>query len=101
MDKNNLSEIKKLFTKYGSVNFFKEYTLQDVEEAKKKSFIALCLENNNIEQIQNYLDSSALQLVEHKFNNNDLTLGAGITLLVMSCYYLNKYYCDSKNDIET
>ena len=71
MDKNNLSEIKKLFTKYGSVNFFKEYTLQDVEEAKKKSFIALCLENNNIEQIQNYLDSSALQLVEHKFNNND------------------------------
>jgi uncharacterized membrane protein YfcA len=39
--------------------------------------------------------------IVHKFNNNDLTLGAGITLLVMSCYYLNKYYCDSKNDIET
>jgi uncharacterized membrane protein YfcA len=34
-----------------------------------------------------------------KFNNNDLTLGAGITLLIMSFYYLNKYYCETINSI--
>ena len=33
--------------------------------------------------------------IVHKFDNNDLTLGAGITLLIMSFYYLNKYYCDT------
>ena len=71
MSKNNISEIKKLFTKYGSVNFFNDYTLQDVDEAKKKAFIALSSENNNIEQLKQQLDSNALELMEHKFNNTD------------------------------
>ena len=35
MSKNNVVEFKKLFTKYSDTNFFNDFTLQDVEDAKK------------------------------------------------------------------
>jgi hypothetical protein len=70
MAKNNLLEIKKLFTKNSNVNFFNEFTLQDVEEAKRKSFISLSLEQPaNVEKIKVYLENGAKELMEEKFMN--------------------------------
>ena len=79
MAKNNLSEIKKLFTNNSNVNFFKEFTLQDVEEAKRRSFIAMSLEQpGNSEQIKIYLENSAKELMEDKFMNGTDNKAVGV-----------------------
>ena len=79
MSKNNVLEFKKLFTKYSDVNFFNEFTLQDVEEAKKKSFFALSIEQpNNVEGIKSYLENGAKELMEHKFMNGQENKSVGV-----------------------
>lgn len=68
MDNLSSVEIKKLFTKYSGVNFLNDFTLQDVEEAKKKTFVNLCREKPyDIENIRIYLDRGAKQIMEEKF----------------------------------
>ena len=49
MEKKQLekNEIKKIFTKYGNINFFEEYTLQDLEDAKKRYYFAMCKDGHN------------------------------------------------------
>ena len=79
MSKNNVLEIKKLFTKYSDVNFFNEFTLQDVEEAKKKSFFALSMEQpHNVESIKIYLENGAKELMENKFMNGQESKSVGV-----------------------
>jgi hypothetical protein len=79
MAKNNLLEIKKLFTNNSNVNFFKEFTLQDVEEAKRRSFIVLSLEQpGNNEKIKNYLENGAKELMEEKFMNGSENKAVGV-----------------------
>ena len=68
MDNLSSVEIKKLFTKYSGVNFLNDFTLQDVEEAKKKTFVNLCREKPyDIDKIRHYLDRGAKQIMEEKF----------------------------------
>ena len=68
MDNLSSVEIKKLFTKYSGVNFLNDFTLQDVEEAKKKTFVNLCREKPyDIDNIRHYLDRGAKQIMEEKF----------------------------------
>lgn len=75
----NVLEFKKLFTKYSDVNFFNEFTLQDVEEARKKSFFALSAEQpNNIEGLKSYLENGAKELMEHKFMNGQEGKAVGV-----------------------
>ena len=79
MDKNNLDEIKKLFTTYSNVNFFNDFTLQDVEEAQKKAFIALSMEQpNDKEKIKIYLENNSKSLMEHKFLNGSKNKSVGV-----------------------
>jgi len=75
----NVLEFKKLFTKYSDVNFFNEFTLQDVEDAKKKSFFALSAEQpNNIDGLKSYLENGAKELMEHKFMNGQEGKAVGV-----------------------
>jgi hypothetical protein len=75
----NVLEFKKLFTKYSDVNFFNEFTLQDVEDAKKKSFFALSAEQpHNIEGLKSYLENGAKELMEHKFMNGQEGKAVGV-----------------------
>jgi hypothetical protein len=68
MDNLSSIEIKKLFTKYSGVNFLNDFTLQDVEEAKKKTFLQLSREKPyDIDNIRNFLDKGAKQIMEEKF----------------------------------
>ena len=79
MSKNNVVEFKKLFTKYSDTNFFNDFTLQDVEDAKKKSFIVLSAEQpQNIEGLKNYLENGAKELMEHKFMNGQENKAVGV-----------------------
>ena len=79
MDKNNLSEIKKLFTKNSNVNFFKEFTLQDVEEAKRKAFVSLSFDQpSNTEKIKHYLENGAKELMEERFMNGTENKAVGV-----------------------
>jgi hypothetical protein len=81
MDKNNLAEIKKLFTTYSNVNFFNDFTLQDVEEAQKKAFIALSMEQpQEKEKIKKYLEASSNKLMENKFLNGSENKNVGVVV---------------------
>jgi hypothetical protein len=81
MDKNNLAEIKKLFTTYSNVNFFNDFTLQDVEEAQKKAFIALSMEQpQEKEKIKKYLEVSSNKLMENKFLNGSENKNVGVVV---------------------
>ena len=53
MENASLIDIKKLFTKHGGVNFFNEFTLLDVEDAKKKVYFQLIKDKpSDIENIK-------------------------------------------------
>ena len=98
MAKNNLSEIKKLFTNNSNVNFFKEFTLQDVEDAKRRSFIALSLEQpGNNEKIKIYLENGAKELMEEKFMNGSENKSVGVLVKNTVRDTLNPNY---KNNIK-
>jgi len=74
MEKN---EIKKIFTKYGNINFFEEYTLQDLEDAKKRYYFAMCKDGHNNEHAQKKIDEMAHVLISEKFNPNTPSLTVG------------------------
>ena len=69
MDKKmTIIEIKKLLSKYSSVNLLNDYTLQDVEDAKKRCYAQMVRERaGNTEELKVFLDSITTQLMEDKF----------------------------------
>jgi hypothetical protein len=68
MENASLIDIKKLFTKHGGVNFFNEFTLLDVEDAKKKVYFQLSKDKpSDIENIKAFLENAAKQIMEEKF----------------------------------
>ena len=68
MENASLIDIKKLFTKHGGVNFFNEFTLLDVEDAKKKVYFQLIKDKpSDIENIKAFLENAAKQIMEEKF----------------------------------
>jgi len=79
MEKKQLekNDIKKIFTKYGNINFFEEYTLQDLEDAKKKYYFAMCKDGHNKEHAQQKIDEMAHVLISEKFNPNTPSITVG------------------------
>ncbi len=64
----NLIEIKKLFNKHGNCNLFKDFTFQEVEDAKKKVYYQLLKEKpNESEQLKHFLDNASNEIMEEKF----------------------------------
>ena len=64
----NLIEIKKLFNKHSNCNFFKDFTFQEVEDAKKKVFFQLVKERpSDSENIKKFLESASNEIMEEKF----------------------------------
>jgi hypothetical protein len=66
MSKTN--EVKKLFSKYSNVNFFQEFTMQDVEDAKKRCYFKMVQEGHDHSDLRRKLDHMAQTLIEEKFN---------------------------------
>lgn len=71
------TEVKKLFSKYSNVNFFQEFTMQDVEDAKKRCYFKMVQEGHNSDDLQKKLDHMAQTLIEEKFNPNTPSLLVG------------------------
>ncbi len=64
----NLIEIKKLFNKHGNCNLFKDFTFQEVEDAKKKVYYQLLKEKpSDSENIKKFLDNASNEIMEEKF----------------------------------
>jgi hypothetical protein len=60
-------DIKKFFTKNTSINFLNDYTLQDIEDAKKKIYFKVMNEVKSQEELKFFLDRIADKLFEEKF----------------------------------
>lgn len=68
MENASLIDIKKLFTKHSGINFFNEFTLLDVEDAKKKVYFNLSKDKpSDIENIKTFLERASKQIMEEKF----------------------------------
>ena len=61
-------EIKKIFSKYSNVNFFQDYTLQDLEDAKKRLYFKMTQDGHKDENLQKKIDGMAQELIQEKFN---------------------------------
>jgi hypothetical protein len=66
MSKTN--DVKKLFSKYSNVNFFQEFTLQDVEDAKKRCYFRMVQDGHDHDDLRRKLDHMGQTLIEEKFN---------------------------------
>ena len=63
------TEIKKLFSKYSNINFFQDYTLQDLEDAKKRLYFKMTQDGHRgDENLQKKIDGMAQELIQEKFN---------------------------------
>ena len=75
IDNYDLKSIKKLYnTSCGSNQFLNNYTLQDVETGKKRTFTYLMKKYNfrQSEFIQSFVDSTALVLAKELFQSNPI-----------------------------
>ncbi len=64
----DLIEIKKLFNKHGHCNLFKDFTFQEVEDAKKKVYFQLLKDRpSDSVNIQKFLDHASNKILEEKF----------------------------------
>lgn len=69
-DEKSINEIKKIFNNIlPGTNFFSDFTLQDVEVAKKKLFNNYKIETNeNEEKIKAYIDKISNDMIKDKFS---------------------------------
>ena len=81
----NLIEIKKLFNKHSNCNFFKDFTFQEVEDAKKKVYFQLLKERpSDSENIKKFLDNASNEIMEEKFMmGKDKPIGVSVKNTVM------------------
>ena len=81
----NLIEIKKLFNKHSNCNFFKDFTFQEVEDAKKKVYFQLLKERpSDNENIKKFLDNASNEIMEEKFMmGKDKPIGVSVKNTVM------------------
>lgn len=80
IEQYSIVQIKKLFNDCGSnVNFFNEFTMQDVEDGKKRLFFKLGQRFQSSKRvIQAFLDSASMKLIEDKFGHHNLTTNGNI-----------------------
>jgi hypothetical protein len=68
MDNYSVVEIKKLFTKHTNINFFNDFTLQDLDDAKKRVFFKFYKEQEDKDKLQATLDRMYDKVVQDKFS---------------------------------
>lgn len=68
IDKYSVVEIKKLFTKNTNINFLSEFTLQDLEDAKKRIYFKNSHNYSNPEKLQIFLDRACEKVIHDKFS---------------------------------
>ena len=80
VEKYSVVQLKKLFNECGSnVNFFNEFTMQDVEDGKKRLFHKLGHRFKASHQmIQMFLDSASMKIIQDKFGDHNLTTNGSI-----------------------
>jgi hypothetical protein len=61
-------DIKKFFTKQTTINFLNDFTLQDIEDAKKRVFLKLKNDVKSQDELKFFLDKISDKLFEEKFN---------------------------------
>jgi len=68
IDKYSTQELKKLFTKHSGINCLNEFTVQDIEDSKKRMFMKLHKETNK-EELKDFLDRASEKIIADKFLN--------------------------------
>jgi hypothetical protein len=66
IDKYSVTELKKLFTKHSGINCLNDFTVQDIEDSKKRLFMKM-YEDHNKEQLKDFLDKAAEKIISDKF----------------------------------
>ena len=66
IDKYSVSELKKLFTKHSGINCLNDFTVQDIEDSKKRVFMKE-YERHDKEQLKVFLDKAAEKIISDKF----------------------------------
>jgi hypothetical protein len=69
IDKYTILDIKKLFTKNTNINFFSDFTLQDLEDGKKRLFYKYYKEQDDVEKFQTFLDKACEKVAIDKFSS--------------------------------
>lgn len=80
VERYTVVQLKKLFNDCGSnVNFFSEFTMQDVEDGKKRLFFLLGQRFTSSHQmIKTFLDSASMKIIQDKFGNHNMTTTGSI-----------------------
>ncbi len=68
IDKYSVLDIKKLFTKNTNINFLSDFTLQDLEDGKKRIFFKFYKDQNDVEKFQSFLDKACEKVAVDKFS---------------------------------
>jgi hypothetical protein len=71
LDINNytVTDLKKLFTKNTNINYLNDFTLQDLEDGKKRIYYKYYKEHKNTEELQNFLDKATEKVAYYKFTS--------------------------------
>ena len=79
----SLIEIKKLFAKHSSINFLNDFTLQDIDDAKKRCYMIMIRDKpNDSVKLQAFLDMASKKIMEDKYRlGPDNSIGVTINLL--------------------
>lgn len=78
IDQYSVVQLKKMFNESGAhANLFHEFTMQDVEDCKKRLFFKLSQTKNikNPKEIQSFLDAAAMKIIQDKFGNHEISTG--------------------------
>ncbi len=92
------TDIKKFFTKNTSINFLNDFTLQDIEDAKKRIYIKAMNEVKSQEQLKFFLDKIADKLFEEKFTAG-LSTNQGVVVKNTVKDTLNPNYKNTTNRV--
>jgi len=66
IDKYSVLEVRKLFTKHSGINCLNEFTVQDIEDSKKRIFMKLH-QNHDKELLKDFLDRASEKIISDKF----------------------------------
>jgi hypothetical protein len=91
-------DIKKFFTKNTTINFLNDFTLQDIEDAKKRIFLKIKNEVKDQEEFKFFLDKLADKLFEEKFTAG-LSNNQGVVVKNTVRDTLNPNYKNTTNRI--
>lgn len=66
IDKYSVQQLKGLFTKHSGINCLNEFTVQDIEDSKKRIFMKMYKEKDK-EELKEFLDKASEKIISDKF----------------------------------